>query len=313
MELKRNILDIPGIAVGQAEDPTAKTGVTVVLAKNGAVCGVDVRGAAPGTRETDLLDPRNAMERVQAVVLSGGSAFGLASANGVMDYLEEQGIGFDVGVTKVPIVPAAVLFDLEYGDAFTRPDAAMGRRACEAISDTVLLEGDHGAGCGATVGKLRGMAHCTNSGIGSWSEVTKNGIRVAALIAVNAFGDVYENGKIIAGTKDDDGNFLSAEDGVIQMAESLSFSGKNTTIGVIATNVKLTKAQASKIAGMAHDGLARCIRPIHTTLDGDTLFCLSTEEIELPSAPVDVVGILAAKATEKAVLRAVKAAGPMQK
>ncbi len=313
MELKRNILDIPGIAVGQAEDPTAKTGVTVVLAKNGAVCGVDVRGAAPGTRETDLLDPRNAMERVQAVVLSGGSAFGLASANGVMDYLEEQGIGFDVGVTKVPIVPAAVLFDLEYGDAFTRPDAAMGRRACEAISDTVLLEGDHGAGCGATVGKLRGMAHCTNSGIGSWSEVTENGIRVAALIAVNAFGDVYENGKIIAGTKDDDGSFLSAEDGVIQMAESLSFSGKNTTIGVIATNVKLTKAQASKIAGMAHDGLARCIRPIHTTLDGDTLFCLSTEEIELPSAPVDVVGILAAKATEKAVLRAVKAAGPMQK
>lgn len=313
MELKRNILDIPGIVVGQAEDPTAKTGVTVVLAKNGAVCGVDVRGAAPGTRETDLLDPRNAMERVQAVVLSGGSAFGLASANGVMDYLEEQGIGFDVGVTKVPIVPAAVLFDLEYGDAFTRPNAAMGRRACEAISDTVLLEGDHGAGCGATVGKLRGMAHCTNSGIGSWSEVTENGIRVAALIAVNAFGDVYENGKIIAGTKDDDGNFLSAEDGVIQMAESLSFSGKNTTIGVIATNVKLTKAQASKIAGMAHDGLARCIRPIHTTLDGDTLFCLSTEEIELPSAPVDVVGILAAKATEKAVLRAVKAAAPMQK
>lgn len=313
MELKRNILDIPGIAVGQAEDPTAKTGVTVVLAKNGAVCGVDVRGAAPGTRETDLLDPRNAMERVQAVVLSGGSAFGLASANGVMDYLEEQGIGFDVGVTKVPIVPAAVLFDLEYGDAFTRPDAAMGRRACEAISDTVLLEGDHGAGCGATVGKLRGMAHCTNSGIGSWSEVTENGIRVAALIAVNAFGDVYENGKIIAGTKDDDGSFLSAEDGVIQMAESLSFSGKNTTIGVIATNVKLTKAQASKIAGMAHDGLARCIRPIHTTLDGDTLFCLSTEEIELPYAPVDVVGILAAKATEKAVLRAVKAAGPMSK
>lgn len=313
MEWKRNILDIPGIAVGQAEDPTAKTGVTVVLAKNGAVCGVDVRGAAPGTRETDLLDPRNAMERVQAVVLSGGSAFGLASANGVMDYLEEQGIGFDVGVTKVPIVPAAVLFDLEYGDAFTRPDAAMGRRACEAISDTVLLEGDHGAGCGATVGKLRGMAHCTNSGIGSWSEVTENGIRVAALIAVNAFGDVYENGKIIAGTKDDNGNFLSTEDGVIQMAESLSFSGKNTTIGVIATNVKLTKAQASKIAGMAHDGLARCIRPIHTTLDGDTLFCLSTEEIELPTAPVDVVGVLAAKATEKAVLRAVKAAGPLQK
>lgn len=308
MELKRNILDIEGLKVGQAENPEAKTGVTVVIAEKGAVCGVDVRGAAPGTRETDLLNPINAMEKVQAVVLSGGSAFGLEAASGVMDYLEEKNIGFDVGVTKVPIVPSAVLYDLENGDAFTRPDKAMGRQACENASDSVLLEGDYGAGCGATVGKLRGMEHCTNSGIGSWSEATENGIKVAALIAVNAFGDVYENGKIIAGTKDDDGNFISAEEGVIQMASSLSFSGKNTTIGIIATNVKLTKAQAAKVAGMAHDGLARCIRPIHTTMDGDTLFCLSTEEIEMPTAPVDVVGILAAKATEQAVLRAVKAA-----
>lgn len=308
MELKRNILDIRGLKVGQAEDAAAKTGVTVILAEKGAVCGVDVRGAAPGTRETDLLNPINAMERVQAVVLSGGSAFGLEAANGVMDWLEEKGIGFDVGVTKVPIVPAAVLFDLGYGDAFTRPNKAMGRLACENASDTVLLEGDYGAGCGATVGKLRGMECCSNSGIGSWSEVTENGIRVAALIAVNAFGDVYENGKIIAGTKDESGNFVSTEEGVIQAASSLSFHGQNTTIGVIATNVKLTKAQAAKVAGMAHDGLARCIRPIHTTMDGDTLFCLSTEEIELPTAPVDVVGILAARATEKAVLRAVKAA-----
>lgn len=308
MELKRNILDIEGLKVGQAENPEAKTGVTVVIAEKGAVCGVDVRGAAPGTRETDLLNPINAMEKVQAVVLSGGSAFGLEAASGVMDYLEEKNIGFDVGVTKVPIVPSAVLYDLENGDAFTRPDKAMGRQACENASDSVLLEGDYGAGCGATVGKLRGMEHCTNSGIGSWSEATENGIKVAALIAVNAFGDVYENGKIIAGTKDDDGNFISTEEGVIQMASSLSFSGKNTTIGIIATNVKLTKAQAAKVAGMAHDGLARCIRPIHTTMDGDTLFCLSTEEIEMPTAPVDVVGILAAKATEQAVLRAVKAA-----
>lgn len=308
MELKRNILDIEGLKVGQVENPEAKTGVTVVIAEKGAVCGVDVRGAAPGTRETDLLNPINAMEKVQAVVLSGGSAFGLEAASGVMDYLEEKNIGFDVGVTKVPIVPSAVLYDLENGDAFTRPDKAMGRQACENASDSVLLEGDYGAGCGATVGKLRGMEHCTNSGIGSWSEATENGIKVAALIAVNAFGDVYENGKIIAGTKDDDGNFISAEEGVIQMASSLSFSGKNTTIGIIATNVKLTKAQAAKVAGMAHDGLARCIRPIHTTMDGDTLFCLSTEEIEMPTAPVDVVGILAAKATEQAVLRAVKAA-----
>lgn len=308
MDLKRNILDIPGIKVGQAEDATAKTGVTVVLAERGAVCGVDVRGAAPGTRETDLLNPINAMERVHAVVLSGGSAFGLDAASGVMAYLEEKGIGFDVGVTRVPIVPAAVLFDLGYGNAFVRPDQAMGRCACKAASDSILLEGDHGAGCGATIGKLRGMEHCSNSGIGSWSEVTENGIRVAALIAVNAFGDVYENGNILAGTKDDNGNFISTEDGVVQAAASLSFSGQNTTIGVIATNVKLTKAQATKVAGMAHDGLARCIHPIHTTMDGDTLFCLSTEELELPTAPVDVVGILAARAVEQAVLRAVKAA-----
>ena len=308
MELKRNILDIPGLKVGQAENPDAKTGVTVVIAENGAVCGVDVRGAAPGTRETDLLDPVNAMEKVQAVVLSGGSAFGLEAASGVMDWLEEKNIGFDVGFTKVPIVPAAVLFDLGYGDTFTRPDKAMGRQACENASDSVLMEGDYGAGCGATVGKLRGMDFCSNSGIGSWCEATENGIKVAALIAVNAFGDVYENGTIIAGTKDNNGGFISTEEGVLQMASSLSFSGQNTTIGIIATNVKLTKAQAKKVAGMAHDGLARCIRPIHTTMDGDTLFCLSTEEIELPAAPVDVVGILAAKATEQAVIRAVKAA-----
>ena len=308
MDLKRNILDIPGLKVGQAENSIAKTGVTVVLAENGAVCGVDVRGAAPGTRETDLLDPVNAMERINAVVLSGGSAFGLEAASGVMDWLEENGIGFDVGVTKVPIVPSAVLFDLGYGDAFIRPDKAMGRKACENLSDSVLLEGDHGAGCGATVGKLNGMDFCTNSGIGSWCEATENGIRVAALIAVNAFGDVYENGTIIAGTKDDNGSFISTEDGVIHMASQLSFGGQNTTIGIIATNVKLTKAQAKKVAGMAHDGLARCIRPIHTTLDGDTLFCLSTEELQLSAAPVDVVGILAAKATEMAVLRAVKSA-----
>ena len=195
-----------------------------------------------------------------------------------------------------------------YGDAFTRPDKAMGRQACENLSDSILMEGDYGAGCGATVGKLKGMEYCCNSGIGSWSEVTENGIKVAALIAVNAFGDVYEDGKIIAGTKNDDGTFLPTEDGVIQMASSLSFSGQNTTIGIIATNVKLTKAQAKKVAGMAHDGLARCIRPIHTTMDGDTLFCLSTEELELPTAPVDVVGILAAKATEQAVIRAVRMA-----
>lgn len=306
--MKRNILDIKGIKVGQAQNREGRTGITVVLAEQGAVCGVDVRGAAPGTRETDLLNPVNAMERVHAVMLAGGSAFGLDAAGGIMEYLEEHGIGFDVGCTKVPIVPGAVLFDLANGDPFCRPNHQMGRQACENASDTLLEEGDFGAGCGATVGKLSGMENCCNSGIGSWSETTENGICVAALIAVNAFGDIWENGQIIAGTKDENGNFVNTEEGVLQMASKLSFSGQNTTIGVIATNVKLTKAQAQKVAGMAHDGLARCIRPIHTTLDGDTLFCLSTEEIELPAAPVDVVGILAAKATEQAVIRAVKMA-----
>lgn len=308
--MKHNILDIKGIKVGHAQNAQGKTGVTVVIVENGAVCGVDVRGAAPGTRETDLLNPINAMEKVNAVVLSGGSAFGLEASCGVMNYLEEKGIGFDVGVTKVPIIPAAVLYDLENGDVFCRPDEKMGRQACENASNEALLEGDVGAGCGATVGKLRGTLGWCNSGIGSWAETTENGITVAALIAVNAFGDVLENGTIIAGTKDENGNFLDTTKGIIQNASTLSFSGKNTTIGVIATNAKLTKAQAAKVAGMAHDGLARCISPVHTTMDGDTLFCLSTEEIELPTAPVDLVGIMAAMVTEKAVLRGVKSAKP---
>ncbi len=308
--MKHNLLDVKGIKVGHAENTQGKTGVTVIIAENGAVCGVDVRGAAPGTRETDLLNPINSMEKVNAVVLSGGSAFGLEASCGVMQYLEEKGIGFDVGVTKVPIIPAAVLYDLENGDVFCRPNQEMGRKACENASNEILLEGDVGAGCGATVGKLRGTLGWCNSGIGSWAETTENGITVAAMIAVNAFGDILEKGTIIAGTKDENGHFLDTAKGIIQHASTLSFSGKNTTIGVIATNVKLTKAQAAKVAGMAHDGLARCISPVHTTMDGDTLFCLSTEEIELSTAPVDLVGIMAAKVTEEAVLRGVKAAKP---
>lgn len=311
--MKHNLLDVKGIKVGHAENTQGKTGVTVIIAENGAVCGVDVRGAAPGTRETDLLNPINSMEKVNAVVLSGGSAFGLEASCGVMQYLEEKGIGFDVGVTKVPIIPAAVLYDLENGDVFCRPNQEMGRKACENASNEILLEGDVGAGCGATVGKLRGTLGWCNSGIGSWAETTENGITVAAIIAVNAFGDILEKGTIIAGTKDENGNFLDTAKGIIQNASTLSFSGKNTTIGVIATNVKLTKAQATKVAGMAHDGLARCISPVHTTMDGDTLFCLSTEEVELPTAPVDLVGIMAAKVTEEAVLRAIKTAKPFKR
>lgn len=306
--MQYNILDIPGILVGQCENQEAKTGVTVVIAKEGAVCGVDVRGAAPGTRETDLLNPLNAMEKVNAVVLSGGSAFGLDAAGGVMQYLEENGIGFDVGVTKVPIVPQAVLFDLGFGNAFVRPDKKMGYAACQAANNHTFLEGNYGAGCGATVGKLFGDKRFTKSGIGSYSEKTENGVIVSAIIAVNAFGDVWENGQIIAGTQTEDGaGFVDTEKAMLQMASSPAFNGQNTTIGIIATNASLTKAQATKVAGMGHDGLARCIRPIHTTLDGDTLFCLSTGELAI-SAPVDLVGTLAARVVEQAVIRAVKAA-----
>lgn len=305
--MKRNILDIKGLKVGQAENQAGKTGVSVVIAENGAICGVDVRGGAPGTRETDLLNPINAMQKVHAVVLSGGSAFGLEAGNGVMKYLEEQNIGFDVGCTKVPIVPQAVLFDLAYGDCFARPDTNMGYTACKNATTETIQEGSFGAGCGATVGKLYGMDCCTKSGIGCWSEQTENGIIVSAIIAVNAFGDVVENGAIIAGTKSKDNkSFINTEETLIKQASSPNFSGQNTTIGILATNVKLTKAEATKVAGMAHDGLARCIRPIHTTLDGDTLFCLSTEEINLPNSPVDIIGTLGARVVEQAVLRAVK-------
>jgi L-aminopeptidase/D-esterase-like protein len=305
--MKRNLLDIKGLKIGQVENNDAKTGVTVVLAEKGVVCGVDVRGAAPGTRETDLLDPVNAMEKVHAVVLSGGSAFGLEAANGVMEYLEEHQIGFDVGCTKVPIVPQAVLFDLAYGDYSVRPDKAMGYEACQRASSEFFQEGSYGAGCGATVGKLFGMERCSKSGIGAWSQALENGITVAAMVAVNAFGDVVENGTIIAGTRSEDGSFfVNTEECLLKQASAPSFSGQNTTIGIIATNVALTKAQAKKVAGMAHDGLARCIYPIHTTMDGDTLFCISTGEITLPTPPVDIVGTLAAKVVEQAVLRSVK-------
>lgn len=306
--MKNNILDITGIQVGHAQNPEGKTGVTVILAKEGAVCGVDVRGAAPGTRETDLLNPINSMEKVHAVVLSGGSAFGLASADGVMQYLEKNHIGFDVGVTTVPIVPAAVLFDLGVGDPFCRPDKEMGIMACENANDTTLLEGSVGAGCGATVGKLNGAEGVSEGGIGSHA-ITNEGICMSAMIAVNSFGDVWKNGEIIAGTKDSQNQFIDTEQTLLDTATDVffenSYHGKNTTIGVLATNVKLTKAQATKIASMAHDGLARTIRPVHTTMDGDTLFCLSTGEVVLDPMPLDLLGTMAVRCVEEAVWRSV--------
>ncbi len=315
-----SITDVPGIEVGNAQNDSALTGCTVILARKGAVGGVDVRGSAPGTRETDLLDPINLVDKVHGVVLAGGSAFGLDAASGVMRYLEEQKIGFNVGVAKVPIVPAAIIFDLGIGDATVRPDAEMGYRACVAASRSRPLEGNVGAGTGATVGKLFGAALAMKSGLGTAS-LRAAGIVVGALVAVNAFGDVVDpqNGTIVAGLRS--GKIGSVRVGgpepyantVEMMKKPLGrsllgvASRSNTVIGVVATNAKLTKAEATKVAQMAQDGTARAIRPAHTMIDGDTIFALSTGNRE---ANVTVVGALAAEVMTEAILQAVRAAKP---
>lgn len=301
-----NILDIKGIKVGQAENRDALTGCTVVICEKGATCGVDVRGAAPGTRETDLLDPINTVQQVNAVVLSGGSAFGLESTCGVSDYLEENNIGFDSGVCKVPIVAGAVLFDLGVGDYKIRPDKKMGYQACLNASETVLKQGNYGAGCGATVGKIKGAEYITKSGIGSYSIKLDNGIIVSALVAVNAFGDVYEDGKIIAGVLNDDKNSFSNSYELMKQGVSKGgFNIDNTTIGIIATNAKLDKAQCKKISQMAHDGYAKAIFPIHTPHDGDTIFTMATGEIET-SNDITLIGSVAVEVMEKSIINAVK-------
>ena len=301
-----NILDVKGLKVGQAQNEEALTGCTVVICEEGATCGVDVRGAAPGTRETDLLDPVNTVQKVNAVVLSGGSAFGLECTCGVSDYLEERNIGFDSGVCKVPIVVGAVLFDLGVGSYKIRPDKKMGYEACLNASETVLKQGNYGAGCGATVGKIRGPEFLTKSGIGSYSIKLDNGIVVAALVAVNALGDVYEDGKVIAGALDDSKTkFLNSYNLMKQGVTKGGFSIDNTTIGIIATNAKLDKAQCKKISQMAHDGYARSIFPIHTPHDGDTIFTMATGEIET-GADLTLIGSIAVEVMEKSIINAVK-------
>ncbi|SHH47958.1 P1 family peptidase [Tepidibacter thalassicus] len=299
-----NILDVKGIKVGQVEDNKGLTGCTVIICEKGAVCGVDVRGSAPGTRETDLLNPINLVDKVHAVVLSGGSAFGLESTCGVMKYLEERNIGFDVGVTKVPIVVGAVLFDLHLGDYRARPNFNMGYKACELSSDNILKQGNYGAGCGATVGKFRGIDYSMKGGVGSYSICLDNGLVVSAIVAVNPFGDVYENGNIIAGALDDDKRlFINTFEAMKRGLTCKDFSIQNTTIGAIVTNAKLNKNECTKISQMAHDGYARAINPIHTMLDGDTIFTLATGEIE---ADVNVVGTLAVQVMEKSIINGVK-------
>ena len=305
------LTDVQGIEVGHFTDPRRPTGCSVVLARAGAVGGVDVRGAAPGTRETDLLDPANLVGVVHAVLLAGGSAWGLDAAGGVMRWLEEQGIGLPVGGAPgqiVPIVPAAVLFDLHVGDARIRPDAAAGHAACQAAGSAPPAQGNVGAGAGATVGKLFGAAHAMKGGIGS-AAVSVDGVTVGALIAVNALGDVVDpaSGRPIAGARSADGRLHGSVARALAGERTLSLlSGTQTTIGVIATDAPLTKAQCQRLAGAGHDGLARAIRPVHTMSDGDTLFALATGQTR--ALDFNVLCSMAGEAVARACVNAVQAA-----
>jgi L-aminopeptidase/D-esterase-like protein len=326
-----SITDVAGIAVGHATNGEARTGCTVILCgAEGAVGGVDVRGAAPGTRETDLLDPSNLVERVHAILLAGGSAFGLDAASGVMKFLEERGIGFDTTVARVPIVPAAVIFDLAVGAANVRPDSVMGYLACMNATNEPVEEGQVGVGAGAMVGKILGLANASPGGLATASMKLASGATVGVLVVVNAFGDIIDptSGTILAGAKlpkgrgflntqrvveeglpknlarsknNAKGNLRNASRKLSALSQHPFAAGiENTTLAVVASDAKLTKAQARKVAQMAHDGLARAIKPVHTMFDGDTIFALSTGEIQ---SDVTSLGSAAAELLTRAVLR----------
>jgi L-aminopeptidase/D-esterase-like protein len=320
-EHKNAITAVRGIEVGHAQNEEALTGCTVILCRKGAVAGVDVRGGAPGTRETDLLNPINLVQKIHAIVLAGGSAFGLDAASGVMRYLEEQKIGFNTGVAKVPIVPAAILYDLNLGRADVRPDSAMGYQAAASASSDAPSEGNVGVGTGASVGKMFGMSLAMKSGLGTASLDIGGRVTVGAIVAVNAWGDVIDlqTNVIIAGLRSGKvGPLRVGKKGYF--ADTLAMlktqtgrgllgfaSHANTVIGVITTNASLTKAQATKVAQMAQNGIGRTIRPAHTMLDGDVIFALSTGARK---ADVSVIGAFAAEVMAEAIVRAVKMAKP---
>lgn len=305
-----SITRVAGIEVGHFTDTRRPTGCTVVMAREGAVAGVDVRGAAPGTRETDLLHPSNLVDKVHAIMLAGGSAWGLEAATGAVRWLEERGVGLDVAVGRLPIVPAAVLFDLLVGDMRIRPDAAAGYAACAAASSADPAEGNVGAGAGAVVGKVFGIQHAMKGGVGTAS-VTVDGVTVGALIACNALGDVIdpETAQVMAGARTDDGRALRDTRRALLCGQPPQplLAGTNTTIGVVATDAILTKVQAHRLAIAAHDGLARSINPVHTMSDGDTLFSLGTGRAG-KSLGMMVLATMAAEATARATVRAVQAA-----
>jgi L-aminopeptidase/D-esterase-like protein len=301
---------VEGVKVGHHTLSERPTGCTVILVERGAVAGVDVRGAAPGTRETDLLNPINLVEKVHAIVLSGGSAFGLDTATGTMRYLEEHNIGFETPYAKVPIVPAAILFDLGVGDPKIRPTADCGYRAAASATTDPVQEGNVGAGAGATVGKLAGPKRAMKAGVGTASITLPDGLTVAALVAVNAVGDVIDpaTGKVLAGVRTEDGQALTDARTLIRAgALNKAKPGQNTTIGVIATNARLTKAQATKVAQMAHDGFARALSPTHTPFDGDTIFTIATGT-HVGSADLLTTGALAADVMAEAIVRAARQA-----
>ena len=309
MSLNNTLTDVPGIRVGHVTDLEAATGCTVILCPPGTVGGIDQRGGAPGTRETDLLRPMHLVEQVNAIVLAGGSAYGLAAADGVMHYLEEYGIGYKLadGKTVVPIVPAAILMDLTIGNSDVRPDAAMGYAACVAATNQPVQQGTIGAGTGCRVGAMMGNELATKGGIGSVSIDLGDGLMVSALIAVNAVGDVVdERGEVMAGLRQtpDSKSFASVMNLMRSMARLVEPSAtSNTIIGVVATNAKLTKEQVNKVAQMAQDGIAQAVRPAHTMYDGDTIFALATGEIP---ANVNAIGAYAAECVAQAIRNGVR-------
>lgn len=312
-----SITDVPGIKLGHHTLTKRPTGCTVLLCEEGAIASVDVRGSAPGTRETDLLDPINLVERIQAILLSGGSAYGLNAASGVMRFLEEYNIGFKIGKGVVPIVPAAVLMDLDVGDFSIRPDDEAGYLACMATQSDAAGEGNVGAGAGATVGKMFGMGYAMKGGLGTASyKVPGTDIVIGAIVAVNAVGDVYapNSQQILAGARNEDGKgFRNIMDSIMQGRNVVKSAGSNTTIGAIATNAPFNKAELKKIAGMAHDGFARTINPIHTMWDGDTIFALSTGKATGVEADITTIGAIAANVMAHAVARAVIKADSLPK
>ncbi len=311
------ITDVPGVLVGHAHDAAVLTGCTVVLTPHGAVGGVDVRGGGPGTRETDLLSPLSNVSEVHGVALCGGSAFGLAAATGVVAWLREHGYGYQTRIIRVPIVPAAVIFDLGIGSSEHWADESMGYAACAAAAATTG-EGCVGVGMGASVGKLRGAAYAMKSGVGTWSETLPEGTVVSALAVCNAFGDVRRtDGSVLAGVRDDAGGFADSLR-LLRQAEVLrllatpdadeALTNGNTTLGVVATSARLTKAEATKLAQMAQNGLARAISPVHTPFDGDTVFALSYGDHPRPH--LTSLGSVAADVLEQAIRRAVTETEP---